>query len=408
MPSLSLLRPRYVLPGLIVVGAVLAGIVAWRLASPTKSPGGPEGDKRSVPVMVAPVVRKDFPIFLDGLGTVQAFNTVTVHSRVDGELVKVTFHEGQDLKAGDLLAVIDPRTYKAAFDQAVATRDKDVAQLDEAKRDLTRYESLGNRVTQQSVDVQRATVKQLEATVKSDQAAIETAQTQLDYTSITSPIDGRAGLRQLDQGNIIHASDTTGLVVITQLKPISVTFTLAQQNLRAIQAQMNRQGALPVLATESDGETVIDQGTVSLIDNQIDQTTGTIKLKAILPNDQLALWPGGFVNIRLRLDTRKDGLVVPTSAIQRGPQGAFVYVVGQDRTAEMRPVSIALAENGETLLDNGVEAGETVVVDGSSRLQPGGKVSFRDNGQSVDATAPQNGDTSRHKREHEDRQQDRQ
>jgi len=411
MSGTSLFR-RPALLGSVVVGAALVGVVAWRLASPASGsggpggPGGPGGKQRAIPVLATQVVRKDIPVFLDGLGTVVAFQSVTVHSRVDGELVKVAFQEGQDVKAGDLLAVIDQRTTQASLQQAIAQRDKDIAQLEEAKRDLERYISLGNRVTQQTVDTQRATAKQDEAAVKSDQAAIDSAKTQHSFTSITSPIDGRAGLRQVDQGNIVHATDTTGLVTINQLKPIAVTFTLPQQNLRAIQAQLNRQGNLPVLATEADGKTIIDQGGVSLIDNQIDQTTGTIKLKATLPNDQLTLWPGGFVNVRLQLDIHKDGLVVPATAIQRGPQGPFVYVVGQDQTAEMRPVTVTLTENGETLLEKGVEVGETVVIDGSSRLQPGSKVSFRDKPATAaegQAPAASGSENSPHKREHKNK-----
>jgi len=423
MLGVSTLRRRPGLVFLIVAGSALGGVIAWRLSTPSGNPaggpGGPGGAGRSIPVLTAQVARKDIPVYLEGLGTVQAYNAVTVHTRVDGELVNVAFKEGQDVKTGDLLVQIDPRTYQAALEQAQAQRDKDSAQLEEAKLDLQRYVGLGNRVTQQSVDTQRATVKQLEAAVKSDVAAIDSAKTQLSYTAITSPIDGRAGLRLVDKGNIVHASDSSGLVSIAQLKPISVTFTLPQQSLRSINQQMARQGSLPVLATEADGKTIIDQGSVSLIDNQIDQTTGTIKLKATLPNDQLTLWPGGFVNVRLLLDTRHDGLVVPATAIQRGPQGAFVYVVNAEQTAEMRPVTVALTENGETLLDKGVEAGETVVIDGSSRLQGGSKVTMRgqdakpkDATPTKDATpadpaqAPAAGDDKPH-RKHKSDQQDK-
>lgn len=375
-------RQRPGVLGFCAAGAILLGAVAWRLASPPQSaePGGGRhgpANGRGVPVLTAAVQRKDVPIYLDGLGTVQAYNSVTIRSRIDGELMDIGFKEGQDVKAGDLLARLDPRTYQAALEQAQAQRDKDVAQLEIAKLDLQRYIGLGNRVTQQSVDTERATVKQLEATVKSDIAAIDSAKTQLSYTAITSPIEGRTGLRQVDKGNILHSSDTAGLVVVAQLKPIAVTFTLPQQNLRAINQELARQGHLPVLATEADGKTVLDQGEVTLVDNLIDSTTGTIKLKATLPNAQLSLWPGGFTNVRLLLTTRHDGLVVPTTAIQRGPQGSYVYVVKDDQTVEMRAVTVALAENGESLLDQGVEAGETVVTDGAAKLQPGGKVTLR-------------------------------
>jgi multidrug efflux system membrane fusion protein len=329
-----------------------------------------------VPVVTVAVSRRDVPIYLDGLGTVQAFNTVTVRSQVDGELIEVLFREGQDVKAGDVLAQIDPRTYRAAYEQAQATRDKDQAQLDAAKRDLARYIGLGDRVTGQSVDTQRAQVRQFEAAVRADEAAVSSARVQLSHTVIAAPIDGRTGMRLVDRGNIVHSSDSTGLVTLTQVQPIAVVFTLPQQTLTAISTQMAQGARLKVLATQSDGKGVIDTGELELIDNLIDQTTGTIKLKAVLPNAERKLWPGGFVTVRLLLDVRRAGLVVPVTAIQRGPQGPYVFRVNPDRTAEMRPVTIGAIESEMALIESGLEENEQVVTDGVAKLKPGARISL--------------------------------
>jgi len=363
-------------------------------SAPAKGgPGGPGGpDGRPVPVLTNAVSRRDVPIYLDALGTVQAFNTVTVRSQVDGELIEVLFREGQDVKAGDVLAQIDPRTYRAAFEQAQATRDKDQAQLDAARRDLARYVALGDRVTGQSVDTQRAQVRQLEATVRADEAAISSAKVQLSHTVIAAPIDGRAGLRLVDRGNIVHASDTTGLVTLTQVQPIAVIFTLPQQSLAAINEQMAQGKRLTVLATQSDGKGgVIDAGELELVDNQIDQTTGTIKLKAVLPNAERRLWPGGFVTVRLLLDVRRAGLVVPLPAVQRGPQGPYVFRVTPDKTVEMRPVTIGAIESEQALIESGLTEGEVIVTDGVAKLKPGSKISLpedRAKGGAAPASAP--------------------
>ncbi|CCG43101.1 efflux RND transporter periplasmic adaptor subunit [Magnetospirillum molischianum] len=349
-------------------------------------PGGPEG--RPVPVLTASVSRRDVPLYLDALGTVQAFNTVTVRSQVDGELIEVLFREGQDVKAGDVLAQIDPRTYRAAYEQAQATRDKDQAQLDAARRDLARYVALGDRVTGQSVDTQRAQVRQLEAAVRADEAAISSARIQLSHTVIAAPIDGRVGIRQVDRGNIVHASDTTGLVNLTQVQPISVIFTLPQQNLNAINERMAQGNRLTVLATQSDGKGVIDTGELELVDNQIDQTTGTIKLKAVLPNAERRLWPGGFVTVRLLLAVRHDGLVVPLPSVQRGPQGPYVFRVTPEKTVEMRSVTIGAIESEQALIESGLEEGDVVVTDGVAKLKPGSKISLpEDRAKARDAAA---------------------
>lgn len=364
----------------LVAGAVVAAVAVFALWPAAQSPrpagrpgGGP--DNRPVPVVTAAVGRKDVPIYLDALGTVQAYNTVTVRSRVDGELVEVLFKEGQDVRSGEVLAQIDPRTYRAQYEQAVATRDKDSAQLEAAKRDLARYVSLGDRVTGQSVDTQRALVRQLEATVRADEAAISNARTMLSYTVIASPITGRTGMRLVDAGNIVRASDATGLVTLTQIQPISVIFTLPQQTLPAISDRLRQEGKLAVLTTQPETGTLVDSGELELVDNLIDQTTGTIKLKAVMPNAERRLWPGGFVNVRLLLAVRANGLVIPAPAVQRGPKGPYVFVVKPDRTVEMRPVKVATVEAGQALLDEGLEEGETVVTDGVAKLASGSRIS---------------------------------
>jgi len=328
-------------------------------------------------VVAGAVEQKDVPIYLDGLGTVQAFNTVTVRSRVDGQLDKVVFTEGQEVKAGDLLAVIDPRPYQAALDQAVAKKTQDEAQLANAQVVLARNAELLKKkvLDQQTYDTSKYAADQFQGTVQADQAAIDSAKTQLDYTQIKSPIDGRVGVRQLDQGNIIHASDTNGLVVITQLRPISVVFTLPQQNLTSIFEQTGPSGAgLKVLALDRGNTRNLDEGALAVVDNTIDQTTATIRLKATFPNAEMKLWPGQFVNARLLLTTRKDGLVVPASVVQRGPQGTYAYVIKPDKSVEMRPIKVAQTEGNEALIEEGLNAGEQVVVDGQYKLQPGSKV----------------------------------
>jgi membrane fusion protein, multidrug efflux system len=360
-----------------VMGVVLAvvGGVAYRLSTPEEpvAKGGRSAGQggRPVPVVTAVVERRDVPIYLDGLGTVQASQTVTVRSRVDGELVAVSFNEGQDVHAGDVLARIDPRTYKAQLDQAAASRDKDQAQLEAARRDLDRYVGLKDRVTGQLVDTQRALVKQLEATVRADQAVVDNTRTMLNYTTIVAPIDGRTGMRMVDQGNIVHAADATGLVVLTQVQPIAVIFTLPQQVLPRITGHVGR---LPVVAMASDGRTPVDRGELELVDNQIDSTTGTIRIKALMPNANRQLWPGGFVNVRLLVDIAANGLVIPAPAVQRGPQGTYAFVVTPESTAEMRPIKVVQVDGDQALIAEGLAEGEKVVTDGGSKLQAGAKV----------------------------------
>jgi multidrug efflux system membrane fusion protein len=363
----------------MAVVAILAVVSAWLVlrSKGVRSPGSHEpAQSVSIPVVAGIVEKRDVPIYLDGIGTVQAFNTVTVSARVDGEVKKVAFTEGQDVRAGELLVQIDDAPYQAAYDQAVARKGQDEAQLANARLNMTREADLFAKkaVSTQERDTQQALVNQLDATVKADAAAIASAKVQLDYTKIIAPIAGRTGIRLVDQGNIVHAGDRTGVVVLTQLQPISLIFTLPEQDLGAIKEQMTGAGMLSVQAVDRDSQTALDEGTLSVIDNQIDTATGTIRLKATFPNVKLNLWPGQFVNARLLLTVRKDGLVVPASVVQRGPQGTFAFVIRNDDTAEIRPVKVGPIEQGRALIESGLQAGERVVVDGQYKLQGGSHV----------------------------------
>jgi membrane fusion protein, multidrug efflux system len=367
---------------LILVGAVFIGGIWFYFShqnkdavdvSKAKTSGQRGGPGGPVPVVAGVVRKRDVPIYLNGIGTVQAYNTVTVHPQVSGTLTSVVFQEGQDVKKGDLLAVIDPRPYQAALDGAIAKKNQDIAQLNNAKTLLDRDTDLFKKgaLDHQSYDTQRFLVDQLDATVKADQAAIDNAQTQFSYTQIAAPFDGRCGIRQTDQGNFVTSGST--LVVVTQLKPISVIFTLPQQDLLDVN-QAFAKGPLKVTALDSTQTTPLDDGTLAVVDNQIDTTTGTMKLKASFPNQDLKLWPGEFVNGRLLVATRRDGLVVPASVIQRGPNGTYAYVITPDKKAEMRPVQVGQIDGGQALIDSGLKEGEQVVVDGQYKLQPGAPV----------------------------------
>ena len=328
-----------------------------------------------MPVTVASATLRDVPILLQGLGTVAASNTIAIHSQIDGKLQSVNFVEGQEVHQGDTLAVIDPRALQAALEQATAKKAQDQAQLSGALKDLDRFKTLviKNAETQQNVDAQQAKVDQLKATVDADQAAIASAQTQLSYATITAPIDGRVGFRQVDVGNIIHANDPNPLTVLTQVRPVVANFTLPQKNLAQVRAAMLR-GPVPVHAFDQDNNQELSAGELMLIDNQIDQTTSTIRLKANFANADEVLWPGEFVHVRIAVDTRKGAVTVPPVALQRGPQGLFAWVIKTDNTAEERPLEATAVDDDLAIVTKGLTADEKVVVNGQYRLQPGARV----------------------------------
>jgi membrane fusion protein, multidrug efflux system len=331
---------------------------------------------QSIPVATAPAEQRDFPVYMSGLGTVQASNTVSLKSRVDGQIVQIAFKEGQFVKRGDLLLVIDPRPYQVALEQAEAALARDQAQLKNAQLDYGRFQSLFKEgvISQQQFDAQRALVGQLEGTVKADQAAIDNAKLQVTYTRVTAPVEGRVGLRQVDIGNMVHATDANPLLVLTQLQPIAVVFTLPEDALPAVSKHM-KNTPLEVDAYSRDDTTKLAAGKLLTIDNQIDQTTGTGKLKAMFNNVDNALFPNQFVNARLLLETRKGAIVVPAAAIQRGPQGStFAYVVKADKTVEVRQVKVTLTQGNMSVIASGVAAGEQVVTDGQDKLQGGSHV----------------------------------
>lgn len=330
------------------------------------------GQDGPVPVVVASAGIEDVPVYLRGVGTARAPNTVTVRPQVDGRLMKVHFREGQDVKRGDMLAQIDPVTYQASLDQAVAKRKLTEVQLANAELDLERYmKTAPGVVAQKTIDTQRAQVAQLQAQLKSDAAAIASAQAVLDYTHITSPIDGRTGQRLVDEGNLVRSGDA-GIVTIAQVRPISVQFTLPQQQLVQVREAM-KAGPVLVEAMDADDKTPVDQGSLTFIDNQIDQTTGTVKMKADIPNERLQLWPGQFANVRVRVDTLKGAITAPTAAIQRGPQGTFVYVLaeGAKTTVGVRLVTVAQQDDRTAVVTKGLEAGEKLVTSGFARLKDG-------------------------------------
>ena len=381
----KLLRHKLTVSALICACLVLAlgGCGHTSADSKQKGGGGGKGGRgggaqMTIPVAVANVEIRDLPILLNGLGSVEAYNTVAVKSRIDGQLVKVNFKEGQEVKEGDLLAEIDPRPYEVQLSQAQATLFKDQSALKDARLNLERFQQLykDGVIPKQQFDTQGSLEGQLDGAVRADQAQIDTVKLNLAYTRITAPVGGRVGLRQIDVGNMVHAADPNGLLVITQLQPIAVIFSLPQDNLQAVSQHMSK-GTLTVDAYSRDDQTKIATGSLTTIDNQIDTTTGTGKLKAVFANRDRSLWPNEFVNIHLLLEVRKNNTVVPSAAIQRGPQGTYVFVVKQDKTAEMRNVTASISQGNFTAITQGLQSGETVVTDGQDKLQPGTKVEIR-------------------------------
>ncbi|MCU1301603.1 MAG: mdtA [Candidatus Sulfotelmatobacter sp.] len=333
---------------------------------------------RAVSVAVAKVQQQDVPVYLTGLGSVTAFNTANIKSRVDGQIMQVNVREGQNVKQGELLIVIDPRPFQVQLEQMQAQLFKDQATLRDAKLNLDRYTSLipSGSIAQQQVDTQKATADQLEGQVRTDQAQIDNARLQITYCHITAPFAGRIGLRQVDPGNIVHASDTNPMLILTQLQPIAVIFTLPEDQLQSVSQHMKK-STLPVEAYSRDNQTKLAAGKLQTIDNQIDQTTGTAKLKAVFDNKDSQLWPNQFVNANLLLETRKNSTVLPTAAILRGPQGTFVYALKPDKSVEARTVAISLTQGNLTTITSGLNPGDIVVTDGQDKLQTGSKVEPR-------------------------------
>jgi multidrug efflux system membrane fusion protein len=374
MTQISTFQKRALVGGL----ALALLVIAWRTLIYKPADAATRTSPPAIAVDTAAANHTDVPIYLQGLGTVQAFYTVTVTARVDGELQKIGFTEGQEVHKGDLLAQIDPRPNQAAYEQAVATKAKDAAMMENAKRDVDRYTLLQPQdlASKQTVDTAKALLDQLKAQVQVDQALIDNARTQLDYTRITSPINGRTGIRLVDPGNIVHAAGTTGIVVVTQVQPISVIFTLPEEDLSAVGAALAA-GPVTVTTLSRDGKTELDQGTLTLIDNEIDQTTGTARLKATFNNTRNTLWPGQYVNARVLVRTDRSALTLPTSAVQLGPNGPFTYVIKSDSTVEVRPVTLGDESDGKTVIKSGIALNERVVTSNQYRLQSG--VHVRDN-----------------------------
>ena len=380
---------RYLAYGLVTIAVIGALYYVFGMPAQQQERRGRFAADGPVPVLASAAKHADVPVYIDAVGTTKPLNTVTVRPQVDGKLIEVAFKEGQDVKKGDVLARIDPTTYQATLDQALAKRAQDQALLNNAKNDLARYEQLAatNAINKQQADTQRSLVAQYTAQVQSDQAAVESAQATLAYTTVKAPIDGRTGIRQVDEGNIVRASDSTGIVVITQLKPISVLFNLPQQYLSQVNDAFAK-GPLTVDAQRSDTDAVIDRGTLTVVDNQVDASTGTVKLKADFPNADLQLWPGQFANVRLLIDTLRQVVTIPTGAVQRGPTGTFVYVVKDDNTATVRPIAVQKQDESLTVVKSGLTPPERVVTTGFARLTEGAKVAVSAGDGSPSAGAP--------------------
>jgi membrane fusion protein, multidrug efflux system len=359
----------------ILLAAVLAagGYYGWQRFHGENQPATANAQKSAgnpVRVTLAPVQKADFPVYLTGLGTVQGFNTVVVRTRVDGQIDKVAFQEGQLVQQGDLLVEIDPRPYQATLDQAKAKKAQDEANLANANLDLQRYTKLGEFATKQQTDTQRSTVAQLTAQIAADDAAIFNAQTQLDYTQVKAPISGVAGLRQVDIGNIVNAATQTGVVTIAQIEPIAVIFTAPEEQLPYINEAQSVQ-PLKVIALTTDGKKTLSEGKLAVVNNQVDTTSGTVRLKAVFDNKDHALWPGQSVSTRLLVKTLKDATVVPDDAIQHGTDGLYAYAVAKDNKAELRKVKVSQSIDGRSVVDEGLSPGDQVITAGVYKVQPG-------------------------------------
>jgi multidrug efflux system membrane fusion protein len=376
-PRVMTVRPSRII-SIFALAAVCAFFLGCSSSADSKQQKAQAAAPRAVSVAVAQVQRQDVPVYLSGLGAVTAFNTANIKSRVDGQIMKVNFREGQNVNQGELLIEIDSRPFEVQLEQMQAQLFRDQAQLRDAKLNLDRYTSLipSGSIAQQQVDTQKALVDQLDGTVRTDQAQIDNAKLQIVYCHITAPFTGRVGLRQVDPGNIIHASDTNPMLILTQLQPIAVIFTLPEDVLPSVSRRM-QQGTLEVDAFSRDDQTKLATGKLLTIDNEIDPTTGTAKLKAVFDNKDNQLWPNQFVNADLLLETRKNSTVIPTAAILRGPQGTFVYAVNPDKTVQDKVVTISLTQGDTTVVTSGVNPGDTVVTDGQDKLQRGSLINVR-------------------------------
>src|ERR1700761_4677071 len=372
------MKKRVVVPAVLLAAVLAAGGSYFMHFHPLEKAVAAPAPPPAVPIVGGKVEQHDVPIYLTGVGTVIAYNTDVVRAQIQGQIISINFTEGQTVHAGDLLAQIDPRPYQALIDQYTGNLERDQAQLKNAQTNLTRYSQLGDKgwATPQLIETQQAQVGELQAAIKSDQALIDAAKVQLSYTRLTSPIDGVVGIRQIDVGNIISPSNTNGLVVVTQINPISLIFTLPETSLPQIQQQQQQKSkaALAALAYNQDNTIRLDQGLLGLVNNEILQTTGSIQLKANFDNKLNRLWPGELVNARLLVDVRHNGLTVPAAVVQQGPKGPDAYVVNPDNTAAIRPIKVAQIADGQALIDSGLKADEQVVVDGQYKLQPGAHV----------------------------------
>src|SRR5580693_6556185 len=387
------MKKKFVIPAVLLSAVAAGGLLYFTHTYPMEkvaaaiAPAPPP----AVPIVAGVVAQHDVPIYLTGVGTVIAYNTDVVRAQIQGQIISINFTEGQTVHAGDLLAQIDPRPYQALIEQYTGNLERDQAQLKNAQTNLTRYTTLGDKgwATPQLIETQQAQVGELQAAIKTDNALIDAAKVQLSYTRLTSPIDGVVGIRQIDVGNIISPSNTNGLVVVTQLNPISLIFTLPETSLPQIQQQQEKtKKPLKVLAYNQDDTMKLDEGELGLVNNEILQTTGSIQLKANFANKANRLWPGELVNARLLVDTRHNGLTVPASVVQQGAKGPYAYVVNPDNTVAIHQIKVAQISDGQALINSGLKADEQVVVDGQYKLQPGTHVTIL-HGQAAQEAAAQ-------------------